>query len=551
MITRSKYVIGGDSGTVAATGNGVRRATPVGDHAIVIGASIAGLLAARVLSDFFERVTVIERDTLSAGLSDRHAIPQGRHAHALHFAGQDALERLLPGYQTDAVAAGAPPAANSSVLRFRIGGHALARVDIGTQAVFSSRPMIEGLIRRRIRALGNVSFRDRCSVLGLLADGGRVIGVRTRERDADGDEQALHGDLVVAASGRGAKVPAWLQSLGYERPAEERVQVDLMYVSRHLRLRPGALGDDMIVFDGPKPGRPRGMALFLEEDDRWLLTLHGYGAAHHPPTDDEAFNAFAATVTDPDVLRAIEEAEVLDDITTHAYPAGVRRRYERMRRVPDGLLVIGDAICTFNPIYGQGMTVAASQAEALARCLQDGEKRLATRYFKAASAPVEHAWRLSTGADLALPEIDARAPLPGRIVNRYLERLLPVAEHDERVASAFLTVLGMLRPPTSLLHPAIALRVLRGSLRRPTLAQRHHHDAPLRRARHSMKRPEVAHRQHTPGAGVRHSCRATAGTTAPGEVRRGRVLVLPARGKPRPKGDPRTGRRTSYDRSEH
>jgi 2-polyprenyl-6-methoxyphenol hydroxylase-like FAD-dependent oxidoreductase len=478
---RGQSVARGQAGAVDATGHGVHGATPLGDHAIVIGASIAGLLAARVLSNFFERVTVLERDTLPAGLTDRHAIPQGRHAHALHFAGQEALERLLPGYQEDAVAAGAPPRANSTVLRFRVSGHALARVDVGTQAVFSSRAMIEGLIRRRIGALRNVSVRDRCAVLGLLADNGRAVGVRTRDRDAAGDEQALHGDLVVAASGRGAKVPAWLQSLGYEGPAEERVQVDLMYVSRHLRLRPGALGHDTIVFDGPKPGRPRGMALFLEEDDRWLLTLHGYGPKHRPPTDDEAFSAFAATVTDPDVFRAIEEAAILDDVTTHAYPAGVRRRYEGMRRFPDGLLVIGDAICTFNPIYGQGMTVATLQAEALERCLQHGDQRLADRYFKAASAPVEHAWRLSTGADLALPEIDARAPLPDRIVNRYLDRLLPVAEHDERVATALLTVLGMLRPPTSLLHPAIALRVLRGGLRGPIRSYRHDDVRPVQR----------------------------------------------------------------------
>lgn len=439
---------------------------PIGNHAIVIGASVAGLLAARVLSDFFERVTVLERDTLPAGLTDRRAVPQGRHAHALQFAGQEALERLLPGHQDEAIAAGAPPRVGASATRWNVGGHHLRPKDFGVNGVASSRPLLEGLVRRRIDALSNVSIHDRCNVLGLLGDSAHVSGVRALDRAPGSDERAVRADLVVAASGRGSKVPAWLQSMGYEPPAEQRVQVNIMYASRHLRLKPGALGSDLLVTSSPKPGRPRGMALFAEEDDRWLLTLNGYGTEHHPPTDDEAFNAFAATVADADVLSAIAQAEPLDAITTHGYPAAVRRRYERLRRFPEGLLVIGDAICTFNPIYGQGMTVAALQAEALKRCLQDGDHKLARRYFKAATRPVEAAWKVSTGADLALPEVPARAPLPDRIVAHYLDRLLSVAEHDDHVTTAFIKVLGMLEPPPSLMHPAIVARVLRGSLRR-------------------------------------------------------------------------------------
>jgi 2-polyprenyl-6-methoxyphenol hydroxylase-like FAD-dependent oxidoreductase len=359
-------------------------------------------------------------------------------------------------------------------------------VSIGTDAVFSSRALLEGLIRRRITALGNVSIRDRCGVLGLLSDDGRVRGVRAHGRAPGSEEQALRADLVVAASGRGSKLPGWLESMGYQPPAEERVPVGIMYASRHLRLRPGALRTDTIVTSGPKPGRPRGIALFLEEHDRWLLTLYGYGTKHHPPTDDDAFNAFAATVADADVLTAIQQAQPLDKITTHAYPSGVRRRYERLRCFPEGLLAIGDAICSFNPIYGQGLTVAALQAEALAGCLQQGERQLARRYFKAASRPVDHAWKLSTGADLALPEVDGRAALPDRIVSRYIARLLPVAAHDEHVAKAFIEVTGLLKPPTSLLHPAIAARVLRGSLPSPpgSSISKRADDAQIRGVRH-------------------------------------------------------------------
>jgi 2-polyprenyl-6-methoxyphenol hydroxylase-like FAD-dependent oxidoreductase len=168
-------------------------------------------------------------------------------------------------------------------------------------------------------------------------------------------------------------------------------------------------------------------------------------------------------VTDPDVAAAIAQAEPTNDIATHGYPASVRRRYDKLRRFPEGLLVMGDALCSFNPIYGQGMTVAALEAVALRDVLRDGDAKLAKRYFKAAHGPVDHAWKLSTGGDLALPEVEQTAPLPDRVVNRYMERLVATAAHDEVVARTFFEVTGMLKAPTALLTPAIARRVLRRS----------------------------------------------------------------------------------------
>jgi 2-polyprenyl-6-methoxyphenol hydroxylase-like FAD-dependent oxidoreductase len=210
------------------------------------------------------------------------------------------------------------------------------------------------------------------------------------------------------------------------------------------------------------------MAMLIEEDDRWNVTLYGYGAGHRPPTDDAGWKAFAATVTDPDVVAALEQAEPLGPIVTHAYPASVRRRYDRLKRFPDRLLVMGDALCSFNPIYGQGMAVATLEAVELRKCLLEGEAGLSRRFMKAAQGPVEHAWKLATGADLALPEIDQVAPLPDRIMGRYMQRLLRVAAHDVVVTRAFLAVTGMVAPPTSLLAPAVLRRVLRGVPRAAT-----------------------------------------------------------------------------------
>ena len=447
-----------------------RTAPRAGEHAIVIGASLAGLLAARVLADSYDRVTVLDRDRLPGGVTEnRRAVPQGRHAHGLQLGGQLALEELLPGFREETMGEGAPALRAGIEMRFKLAGHDIARTAVGSDpGSVASRPLLEGVVRRRVRAIENVTVREHCGVVELLSSRGRVTGVRARDRAAGSEPLDLRADLVVAASGRGGKVPKWLEAMGYDAPAEERVDVDIMYASRNLRMRPGALGDDKIVLDAAHPGRPRGVAMLADENGTWNVTLYGYGEDHHPPTDPDGFIAFAATVTDPDVAAAIAQAEPVNEIATHGYPASVRRRYDKLRRFPEGLLVTGDALCSFNPIYGQGMTVAALEAVALRDVLRDGDAKLAKRFFKAAHGPVDHAWKLSTGGDLALPEVEQTAALPDRVINRYMERLVATAAHDEVVARTFFEVTGMLKAPTALLTPAIARRVLRrGAVQRP------------------------------------------------------------------------------------
>ena len=438
-----------------------------GEHAIVVGASVAGLLAARVLSEFYARVTVLDRDALPAGVGEgRRAVPQGRHIHGMQPGGQHALEELFGGFCAEALEAGAPPLAFGLEMRLRVGGHLLARVDLPGDYCLTSRDLLEGLVRRRVRGLSNVTLRDRCGVLGLVADGARVAGVRALDRTPGSREQVLHGDLVVAATGRAAKVSTWLEELGYPRAVEERVDVDIFYASRYLRLPAGVLGRDRVVLDDAHAGRPRGIAAQSVEGDRWIVTLYGYGPAHRPPTEDGGWRAFAATVADPEVIAAIEDAEPLGEIDTHGFPAGVRRRYERLKRVPDGLLVMGDAMCAFNPIYGQGMSVAALEAVALRRVLLGGERRLAKRYYRAARRPVSEAWWLAAGTDRALPELGMRVPLAERLANRYVDRLVAGAERDEVLARTVYDVTGMLAPPSRLLAPSTIPRVLFAAARR-------------------------------------------------------------------------------------
>jgi 2-polyprenyl-6-methoxyphenol hydroxylase-like FAD-dependent oxidoreductase len=447
---------------------GMSSTNVIGEHAVVIGAGLGGLLAARVLADRFERVTVIERDALPAADEPRRAVPQGRHCHTLLPAGQLCLEQLLPGILAELVADGAPAYRAMRELRCVAGGHQLARGDTGRHAVLASRPFLEGHVRRRLAEVPNVALKDRCDAVGLLADErrDRIVGVRLLRRAAGSAAEELSAELVVAATGRGARLPAWLGELGYPRPAEQRLDIDIVYATRPLRLPAGALGPDKLILVFARPELPRGLFLFAEEHDRWRLSAYGYGG-HHPPTDPDGFLDFVASIAPPDVAAAIRAAEPLAPVVAHRIPADLRRRYERLRRLPGGLLPFGDAICAFNPVYGQGMSVAAREALALRDCLAAGPDGLERRFLRAAARAIDDAWTLATGADLAQPTVAGPRPARVRLVNAYLRRLHAAAERDPTLALAFINVVAMIDRPQRLLNPGPVGRVLAASLRSP------------------------------------------------------------------------------------
>jgi 2-polyprenyl-6-methoxyphenol hydroxylase-like FAD-dependent oxidoreductase len=441
----------------------------IGDRAVVLGASMAGLLAARVLADSYGQVTVIDRDQLPHTSSNRRGVPHGRHVHALLARGQQALEELFPGLMAELVAHGAAAGDVLANGRWFLGGHRLRQTHTGLVAVCASRPFLEGHVRARVRALPNLTILDRCDILGLATtpDGRRVTGVRALRR-ADGNagtEEVLGADVVIDATGRGSRTPVWLQALGYERPETEQVRIGLGYATRTYRLPPDALGGDLGMLHGPTPEHPRGGALLLVEGDRWMVTVAGL-LGDYPPTDRDGFLAFARSLRFPDIYQAIRDGEPLDDPVAFRFPASMRHRYERLPRFPDGLLMVGDAVCSFNPIYGQGMSVAALEALALRRHLRRGVVPQPRRWFREIARVVDVPWDIAVGGDLVFPGVPGRRTLKVRLVNAYLARLHAAAAHDAGLASAFMRVAGLVAPPQSLLHPTIALRVLGGNLRR-------------------------------------------------------------------------------------
>lgn len=442
------------------------RTTPtIGKEAVVIGASVGGILAARALANAFERVTIIERDEFPEHGEQRKGVPQGRHTHGLLSSGLEIMEDFFPGLKDDLVAQGALHGSVTGWVRWNFGPGYHAQYDSELMGIVVTRPRLEAQLRRRLLELPNVRAFSACDVLGLAASGDnrRVTGVRVIARRDGSVEEVLPADLVVDATGRGSRSPAWLEGLGYQRPAEDQVRVNLTYMSRMYRRDPLALdGDRGVIIASTKTNRRAGVML-AQEGDRWIVSLASY-MGDSAPTDDEGYLAFARTLNAPEIYETLKNAEPLGPVSQHKIPSSQRRRYERLERFPEGYLVFGDALCSFNPIYGQGMSVSAQEARALDEILREGGANLWQRFIKRAAVIIEIPWTIAAGNDLRYPEVEGPRSKQTDFINWYVEQLHEVAQFDKTASLAFQKVTNLMAPPASLMHPRIALRVLLGRL---------------------------------------------------------------------------------------
>ena len=447
-------------------------------HAIVIGGSMAGLLTARVLSKHFTQVTLLERDKINDQPEARKGQPQTRHLHGLLAKGLETMLTYFPTLVDDLTAGGALVSDMGQGMRWYAFGGYRQQFQSGMIGALMGRAFLEWQIRRQVVALPNVQIIDACDVAGLALSDDRnlVTGVAIQRRNGDQEATTLTADLIVDASGRGSASPKWLVEGGYAKPAESFVKANVAYATRTYRRRPGDLeGADLLMIASAPPNGKRMGLLFPIEGDRWICTLTGW-VGDHPPLDEAGFMAFAQSLPTPELYDLLKRLEPISEIIPHKFPGSLRRHYEGLKRFPEGYLVLGDAICSFNPVYGQGMTSATMQAAALDRLLTGRTtlNGLWRDFFKAAAQVVEMPWQLAVGEDFRYPEVQGRKPAGVDLINAYVTKVHQATHHDTVVYTAFLKVMNLMAAPTSLFHPKILWRVLRGNRHRqaiPTMQQ--------------------------------------------------------------------------------
>ncbi|MCZ4122779.1 NAD(P)/FAD-dependent oxidoreductase [Streptomyces sp. H39-S7] len=431
-----------------------------------MGGSLAGLLAAHVLAGYADRVTVVERDRLPQGVKPRPGVAQGRHPHVLLEGGQSALESLLPGFLVELEAAGAPRVGMPSDLVLWQDGHWFRRLPSTTHIYTGSRAQLEELVRRRVLTNPVINVLEATDVIGLLGDASRVRGVLLRDRagDARGEHRALEADLVVDASGSGTKAPDWLTAIGAKAPYEETIDTGLAYASRLYRGPSGILdGDTAGYYVYPSPAQIHAGGALPLEDGSHLVIVSGL-RGDEPPTADDAFVTYVKRLPHPPLHRWLDEAQPLSQAFGYRQTANIRRRYDLPGRHPAGFLATGDALCTFNPVYGQGMAVAAMSALALRDALAHPRRTPTTRRVqRALLAASRQAWDISAGADRKMPgatgtAVDARPA--DRAADWYLQRVQARYPADPVVGHAFRSVLTLSAPITALFAPPVARAVL-------------------------------------------------------------------------------------------
>ena len=427
---------------------------------VVVGGSMAGLLAARALADHAESVVVLEREHLPDAVVARGRVPQGRHLHLLLSAGLDLLRDWFPGIEDELESLGAVRVDGTGAWVHQ-GGAYRARGDWGHPAISQTRPLLEHVVRSRVLALPGVTVEDGVTVEQVTRSGRRVTGVV-----ADGRERPA--DLVVDCSGRNSRIAHDLAASHVLDPPVTHVAIDIGYASFTMRRSPDDFeGHFVVCIDSPGSFRVGGV--LPVEEDRWQVTLAGvHGDV--PPTTDEGIAAFAASLPTPAVAQLIDRCERLSDVSTYRFPSSQRRHYEKVRDLLPGLVMLGDASSSFDPVYGQGMTSSALQAAALrdvASLAGVADADLPKRFHRKAARIIESPWRIAVGGDFGHPATAGPRPLGTAQLNGYLQRVIRASHASVPVARSFNRVLQLDDPPAALVHPALVVRVLREAGRSP------------------------------------------------------------------------------------
>jgi 2-polyprenyl-6-methoxyphenol hydroxylase-like FAD-dependent oxidoreductase len=434
---------------------------------VVLGGSLTGLFAACALAEGYREVVIVDRDELVGVREARRGAPQARHINGLLARGSRAMEDLFPEITAQMVAAGCPLTDLSGTVRWYINGRKLAQTRAGLTNVAARRPIMEAHVRDRIEAMDNVRFMEGYDILGVTSspDRTRVTGARVQPRDG-GEEETLTADLVVDCTGRGSRSPVWLEELGYQRVVEDGTKMGLGYATRHYKPRTVPFGADHSVVCVASPTSPRGAICTKTDGGHLELTVYGI-LGDHPPTDPEGFNAFVKTLAAPEIYETIIDADPIDDPVLFRFPTTMRRRYEQLTRFPDGLLVMGDAVCTPNPVFAQAQTLAALEALALRELVRRGRQPDSREFMRRVGEIVDPAWEMTEAVNLTFPGVEGRRTPMIKMMHAYMRRLHAAAVHDASLTEAFMRSAGLVDPPTALMRPGVLWKVLRDSKPQP------------------------------------------------------------------------------------
>jgi 2-polyprenyl-6-methoxyphenol hydroxylase-like FAD-dependent oxidoreductase len=437
-------------------------------HAIVIGGSIAGLLSARVLADYFDQVTIVERDYFPEKPVPRPGVPQSQQLHVLLSQGLRIMEQLFPGLKEELAHQGASTIDWTADYRWLLPFGWAPRFDSDIESCACTRNLLEATIRRRLNDYKHVEFKEANSVIGLLSDADNTSITGVLVKDDNDTETKLSAQLVIDASGRSSKAPNWLQSLGYDTPDETVINSFLGYSSRCYQSLCGEPFDYKVLYIIPSaPNYPRGGVLYQVEGNYWTVSLIGVGR-DYPPTDETGFLEFARSLRSPEIYQAIKNAQPISPIYGYRRTENRLRHYEKMSSFPENFLVVGDAVCAFNPVYGQGMTAAANSALTLDQCLKQYQHRFngdiigLGKYFQKQLALVNNnPWLMATGDDFRWTTTQGGQPnLKARFMHWYVDRVMLAASSDAKVYSVLIKVLHLLKPPTQLFQPRVLVSVL-------------------------------------------------------------------------------------------
>lgn len=438
----------------------------LGRRAVVVGAGIGGLSMAGALAKYFERVEIFERDSLFPSGGSRSGTPQDRHPHGLLAGGLRALGEIFPGFESDLARAGAVPVQVAQEVQYeRPDVGVLPKRDFGLLLLCASRPLIELVLRRRVEAIANIVLRPKCRVTGIVptTSGDAVDGIRF---DAgSGRSEILAADLVVDASGRGALTSTLFDALGWERPAETEVGVDLSYATVVVAIPPNAPSDWKLVLTQPDPPFLALHAVLVPiEGDRWIIAIADHHAVARPETWDAFLEASRSLIT-PTVYNALRYAQPPDGIRHYRFPVSIWKHFELLPSLPRGVLPVADAFCRFNPIHGQGMSSAAKQAlllqDVLGRAVAaaDPIAALQAGFMAEVASVLETPWNMSTSADLAFPMTRGIRPENFEEAQQFEAALFRAAVADPDVHRAMMEVAQLLQPQSWLKEPQIMRRI--------------------------------------------------------------------------------------------